>query len=60
MVFNPESRPLTKQDLKEVSINYLKSVIKNTDDNELKINCKKEIIKRSTTRFFDGSKFIEI
>ena len=56
MSFNPKIEPLTKQDLKEVSLNYLKSVIKNTDkeylsedDKQLINNCKLEI-KRTTTR----------
>ena len=35
MQFNYKIKPLTKQDLKEVSLNYLKSVIKNTDDKQL-------------------------
>ena len=50
MSFNPKIKPLTKQDLKEVSLNYLKSVIKNTDDNQLINNCKLEIKRRSTRR----------
>ena len=57
MPLNYKIEPLTKQDLKEVSINYLKSVIKNTDqeylsedDKQLINNCKLEIKKRSTTR----------
>ena len=49
MQFNYKIEPLTKQDLKEVSLNYLKSVIKNTDDKQLINNCKLEI-KRRTTR----------
>ena len=48
MSFNPKIKPLTKQDLKEVSLNYLKSVIKNTDDKQLINNCKLEIKRRST------------
>ena len=50
MSFNPKIKPLTKQDLKEVSLNYLKSVIKNTDDNQLINNCKLEIKRRTTRR----------
>ena len=50
MQFNYKIEPLTKQDLKEVSFNYLKSVIKNTDDKQLINNCKLEIKRRSTRR----------
>ena len=50
MSFTPKSEPLTKQDLKEVSLNYLKSVIKNTDDKQLINNCKLEIKRRTTPR----------
>ena len=50
MQFNYKIESLTKQDLKEVSLNYLKSVIKNTDDNQLINNCKLEIKRRSTRR----------
>ena len=50
MQFNYKIKPLTKQDLKEVSTNYLKSVIKNTDDKQLINNCKLEIKRRSTRR----------
>ena len=57
MSFNPKIEPLTKQDLKEVSLNYLKSVIKNTDkeylsedDKQLINNCKLEIKRRTTRR----------
>ena len=50
MSFIPKALPLTKQDLKEVSTNYLKSVIKNTDDNQLINNCKLEIKTRTTRR----------
>jgi len=50
MQFNYKIKPLTKQDLKEVSFNYLKSVIKNTDDKQLINNCKLEIKRRSTRR----------
>ena len=57
MQFNYKIEPLTKQDLKEVSLNYLKSVIKNTDqeylsedDKQLINNCKLEIKRRTTRR----------
>ena len=57
MSFNPKIEPLTKQDLKEVSLNYLKSVIKNTDkeylsedDKQLINNCKLEMKRRTTRR----------
>ena len=57
MQFNYKIKPLTKQDLKEVSLNYLKSVIKNTDeeylsedDKQLINNCKLEIKRRTTRR----------
>jgi len=50
MSFNPKSEPLTKQDLKEVSTNYLKFVIKNSDDQQLINNCKLEIKRRTTPR----------
>ena len=50
MSFIPKGLPLTKQDLKEVSTNYLKSVIKNTDDKQLINNCKLEIKRRTTRR----------
>ena len=50
MQFNYKIKSLTKQDLKEVSLNYLKSVIKNTDDNQLINNCKLEIKRRTTRR----------
>lgn len=50
MQFNYKIEPLTKQDLKEVSFNYLKSVIKNTDNKQLINNCKLEIKRRSTRR----------
>ena len=50
MSFTPKSKPLTKQDLKEVSTNYLKFVIKNTDDKQLINNCKLEIKRRTTRR----------
>ena len=60
MSFTPKSEPLTKQDLKEVSTNYLKSVIKNTDDEQLKNNCLEEIKERTTPTFFNGSKHIKL
>ena len=60
MSFTPKSEPLTKQDLKEVSTNYLKSVIKNTDDEQLKNNCLQEIKERTKTTFFNGSEHIEL
>ena len=57
MQFNYKIKSLTKQDLKEVSLNYLKSVIKNTDeeylsedDKQLINNCKLEIKRRTTRR----------
>ena len=50
MPLNYKIKPLTKQDLKEVSLNYLKSVIKNTDDKQLINNCKLEIKIRTTRR----------
>ena len=60
MQFNYKIEPLTKQDLKEVSLNYLKSVIKNTDDEQLKNNCLQEIKEGTTPTFFNGSKHIEL
>lgn len=50
MTFNPKILPLTNQDLKEVSINYLKSIVKYSDDNQLIIKCLKEIRRRNTRR----------
>ncbi len=50
MPFNYKIESLTKQDLKEVSLNYLKSVIKNTDDKQLINNCELEIKRRLTRR----------
>ena len=50
MPFNYKIEPLTKQDLKEVSLNYLKLVIKNTDDQQLIKDCKLEIKERTTRR----------
>ena len=60
MTFNPKEYSLTDQDLKEVSINYLRYVVKNSDDNQLIIRCLKEIQIRTTTTFFDGSKHIKV
>ena len=60
MQFNYKIKSLTKQDLKEVSLNYLKSVIKNTDDEQLKNNCLQEIKERTKTTFFNGSEHIEL
>ena len=60
MTFKPKIKSLSDQDLKEVSINYLKSVIKNSNDNQIIIKCLKEIKLRTTSTFFDGSKHIEI
>ena len=60
MSFIPKGEPLTKQDLKEVSTNYLKSVIKNTDDEQLKNNWLQEIKERTKTTFFNGSEHIEL
>ena len=56
MTFNPKILPLTNQDLKEVSTNYLKSVIKNTDDEQLKNNCLEEIKERDQQRQKDLEK----
>ena len=42
--------PLTKQDLKEVSTNYLMTVDKNSSDLKLINDCKSEIKRRSTPR----------
>ena len=50
MTFNFKILQLTNQDLKEVSINYLKSIVKNSDDNQLIIKCLKEIKHRTTRR----------
>ena len=60
MDFNPEILPLTSQDLKEVSINYLRYVVKNGDDKEMILKCLKEIKRRTTATFFDGNKHIKI
>ena len=43
-------KEIYNDDLKEVSLNYLKSVIKNTDDKQLINNCKLEIKRRTTRR----------
>ena len=48
MKYNIKS--LNNQDIKEVSLNYLKSIVKNSDDNQLVINCLKEIKYRTTKR----------
>ena len=50
MTFNYKILPLTKQDLKEVSTNYLKSIVKNSGDNQLIIKCLKEINRRNKRR----------
>ena len=50
MTINPKILPLTNQDLKEVSLNYLKSIVKNSDDNQLIIKCLKEINRRTIRR----------
>ena len=41
---------LTNQDIKEVSLNYLKSIVKNSNDNQLIIKCLKEINFRTSKR----------
>ena len=55
-----KSEYLTSQDLKEVSTNYIRSVIKNTDNDNLREMAKKELIERTTSTFFDGTKHIKI
>ena len=55
-----KSEYLTSQDLKEVSTNYIRYVIKNTDDDNFREKCIKEIERRSTSTFFDGNKHIKI
>ena len=55
-----QSRDLTSQDLKEVSTNYLRYVIKNTDNDNLREMAQNELIERTTTTFFDGTKHIKI
>ena len=55
-----KSEYLTSQDLKEVSTNYLRYVIENTDNDNFKEKCIKELIERTTTTFFDGNKHIKI
>ena len=50
MTFKYTILPLTNQDLKEVSTNYLKSVVKNSDDKKLIIKCSKEINRRNIRR----------
>ena len=46
----PTFKEIYADDLKEVSTNYLKFVIKNTDDKQLINNCKLEIKRRTTRR----------
>jgi len=48
MKYNIKS--LTNQDIKEVGLNYLKSIVKNSDDKELINKCLKEIQHRTTKR----------
>jgi len=55
-----KSEYLTSQDLKEVSTNYLRYVIKNTDNDEFRDMAQNELIERTTTTFFDGNKHIKI
>ena len=55
-----KSEYLTSQDLKEVGTNYLRYVIKNTDNDNFREMAKKELIERTTTTFFDGTKHIKI
>ena len=55
-----KSEYLTSQDLKEVSTNYIRSVIKNTDNDNLREMAKKELEVRTTSTFFDGTKHIKI
>ena len=55
-----KSEYLTSQDLKEVSTNYLRYVIKNTDNDNFKEKCIKELKERTTSSFFDGTKHIKI
>ena len=55
-----QSRYLTSQDLKEVSTNYLRYVIKNTDNDKFRDMAQNELIERTTTTFFDGNKHIKI
>ena len=50
MTFKPKRVSLTKRDLKELSTNYLKYVVKNSDDKQLINNCKLEIELRSKPR----------
>ena len=60
MSFKPKSIPYTKQDLKEIGTNFLNYLIKKTDNDNLRELCKQELIERSTTTFFDGTKHMEI
>ena len=55
-----KSEYLTSQDLKEVSTNYIRYVIENTDNDNFKEKCIKELKERTTSTFFDGTKHIEI
>tara|TARA_A100001391_G_C4960512_1_gene249768 strand:+ start:325 stop:486 length:162 start_codon:yes stop_codon:yes gene_type:complete len=50
MTFKPKSEPLTDEDIKEVSTNYLRYVSKNSNNNQLIIKCLKEISRRNTRR----------
>ena len=54
------SEYLTSQDLKEVSTNYIRSVIDNPDDNIFREMAIKELMERTTTTFFDGTNHIKI
>ena len=55
-----KSEYLTSQDLKEVSTNYLRYVIENTDNDKFRDMAKNELIERTTKTFFDGTKHIKI
>ena len=55
-----KSEYLTSQDLKEVGTNYLRYVIENTDNDNFREKCIKELEVRTTTTFFDGNKHIKI
>ena len=52
MDFKPQTKPLTNQQIKEVSIKYLRYVAKNSNDNQIIIKCLKEIKRRTTSIFF--------
>ncbi len=52
--------PYTSQDLREMGTNFLRYIIKETDDDKLREMAKKELIERTTTTFFDGTKHIKI